>query len=127
MRRVKSRDTQPELLVRTIIRSMGLHYRLHSDNLPGCPDIVFASRKKAIFVHGCFWHRHSNCKRAAVPHTRKSYWLRKFERNRTRDEINSRKLRRRGWKVLTVWECQLRNRDLLTKRIATFLNARDAL
>jgi DNA mismatch endonuclease (patch repair protein) len=100
-------DTSPELVVRRLLRSMGYHYRLHAPDLPGKPDIVFRSRRKVIFVHGCYWHRHNCRKGRSTPSTRTAFWRRKFESNRRRDRLNRAKLRRRGWSVLTIWECQL--------------------
>jgi DNA mismatch endonuclease (patch repair protein) len=107
MRAVKSRDTSPELAVRKILTAMGYRYRLHSEKLPGAPDIVFPSRKKVIFVHGCFWHGHS-CKRGArIPKTNVTYWRTKIARNIARDKRMASELRRLGWKAKIVWECEV--------------------
>ncbi len=107
MRAVKSRDTSPERAVRKLLTAMGYRYRLHSKKLPGAPDIVFPSRKKVIFVHGCFWHGHS-CKRGArTPKTNVTYWRAKIARNVARDARRTLELRRLGWKAKIVWECEV--------------------
>jgi DNA mismatch endonuclease (patch repair protein) len=107
MRAVKSRDTSPELAVRKLLTEMGYRYRLHSKKLPGVPDIVFPSRKTAIFVHGCFWHGHS-CKRGArTPKTNIAYWRAKIARNVARDRRRASELRRLGWRAKIVWECEV--------------------
>lgn len=123
MARVRSRDTAPELIVRRLVHGMGYRYRLHQRNLPGCPDLVFAARRKAIFVHGCFWHRHSRCALARLPKSRKKFWIEKLEANRLRDSRNLRALRREGWKVLTVWECQIERAEEVKEKIRRFLDA----
>lgn len=108
---VRGKDTKPELAVRRLVHGMGYRYRLHRASLPGKPDLVFASRRKVIFVHGCFWHRHPStaCKLARLPKSRLDFWLPKLEGDRLRDERNKRKLKRYGWKVLSIWECQIDN------------------
>lgn len=123
MGRVRSKDTGPELVVRRLVHGMGYRYRLHGKGLPGRPDLVFRSRGKVIFVHGCFWHRHEGCALARLPKSREDFWLPKLEANRQRDERNRRDLKRAGWKVLTVWECQLGRVELVRKRIRRFLDA----
>ena len=122
MQAVRSRDTTPEITVRRVIHALGYRYRLHVRSLPGCPDLVFPSRKKLIFVHGCFWHGHS-C-RAGVnrPRSNQDYWLSKLDRNKARDARNTNELRKLGWKTLTVWECQLKNVAALEKKIYRFLS-----
>jgi DNA mismatch endonuclease (patch repair protein) len=113
MRAVKSRDTSPERIVRKLLSACGYRYRLHSKVLSASPDIVFPGRKKAIFVHGCFWHGH-HCKRGArVPKTNADYWQRKIARNQLRDARQISRLRRAGWKVKIVWECQLHRPNLM--------------
>jgi DNA mismatch endonuclease (patch repair protein) len=102
---------------------MGFRYRLHGKGLPGRPDLVFAGRRKVIFVHGCFWHRHAACALARLPKSRRDFWVPKLEANRERDERNRRALARDGWKVLTVWECQLKETGRLQKKIRRFLDA----
>jgi DNA mismatch endonuclease (patch repair protein) len=121
---VRGKDTKPELVVRGLVHGMGYRYRLHSASLPGKPDLVFASRKKVIFVHGCFWHRHpsSSCKLARMPKSRLEFWLPKLEGNRLRDERNKRELWKQGWKVLSIWECQIANLASLSNRIRSFLS-----
>lgn len=123
MARVRSRDTRPEMLVRRLVFSFGYRYRLHAKDLPGRPDLVFRRRRKVIFIHGCFWHRHSNCALARLPKSRQEFWLPKLEGNRKRDEKNVRQLRREGWGVMTTWECQLKNPERLADRIRRFLDA----
>lgn len=123
MRLVRGRDTKPELLVRRLTHALGYRYRLHRRDLPGTPDMVFPSRQKAIFVHGCFWHQHPDpaCRLARMPKTRLSYWGPKMERNMRRDEENLGCLTAIGWDALVIWECQTRDRDQLTIRIVEFL------
>lgn len=119
---IKSSNTQPEILVRRIAHALGYRYRLHVKQLPGSPDLVFPSRGKVIFVHGCFWHAHgSRCKVANLPKSRRDYWIEKFSRNKARDRRNLSKLRRDGWKVLVIWECQTRDRQSLQSALRTFL------
>jgi DNA mismatch endonuclease, patch repair protein len=120
---VRSKDTRPELLVRKLVFALGYRYRLHKRSLPGCPDLVFAPRGKVIFVHGCFWHRHSRCTLARLPKSRIDFWVPKLEGNKRRDEKNRRALTRQGWKVLTIWECQLSKTDHLSAVIRRFLDA----
>ena len=123
MSRIRDKNTRPEMFVRSLTHHMGYRYRLHQKNLPGKPDLVFKRHKKVIFVHGCFWHMH-NCRYGKVtPKTNRKFWQTKREGNVTRDKANIRKLRRLGWKVLTVWECQTRNEDKLTKKLEKFLSS----
>jgi DNA mismatch endonuclease (patch repair protein) len=118
---VRGKDTKPELLVRRLVHGMGYRYRLHVRDLPGNPDIVFPSRGKVIFVHGCFWHRHGTCKSTRWPKSRLDFWRPKLERNRLRDELNKGRLCRLGWGVLVVWECQLSKLPASTARLRAFL------
>lgn len=121
MSRIKRRDTKPEMAVRKLVHALGYCYRLHVRSLPGSPDLVFSSRRKVIFVHGCFWHRH-NCRYGRVmPATRRKFWKSKLEGNRERDGKNRRLLRKEGWEVLVVWECQTRKTEWLLDRICAFL------
>ena len=121
MSRIQGKDTQPEMIVRKMVHALGYRYRLHVRSLPGCPDLVFPSRQKVIFVHGCFWHRH-NCKYGKVrPATRKAFWQKKLEGNKERDKKNRRKLRKQGWEILTIWECQTRKPENLIERIVKYL------
>lgn len=117
---VRSKDTKPELLVRRLVHRLGYRYRLHRKDLPGRPDMVFPSRKKIIFVHGCFWHGHE-CKVGHIPRSRLDYWVQKITRNNERDRSTLRRLRRRRWKCLVLWECQLRELEKITARIIRFL------
>lgn len=123
MRLVPAKDTKPELLVRKLIHAMGYRYRLHARNLPGTPDMVFAGRKKVIFMHGCMWHGHENCRLNRPPGNRQEYWLPKLERNKRRDEENRRKLEELGWSVFIVWECETRRKNIaaLLGRVRDFL------
>ncbi|WP_458762519.1 very short patch repair endonuclease [Cupriavidus basilensis] len=123
MGRVRSRDTKPELLVRRLIHAMGYRYRLHAKDLPGKPDLVFRSRRKVVFVHGCFWHRHSGCALARLPKSREEFWLPKLEANRQRDIKNERALQDSKWSALVIWECELANVVELKNRIKEFLDA----
>ena len=113
MRRVKSKDTSPELKVRRLLTRMGVGYRLHRKDLPGKPDVVMAGRKLAIFVHGCFWHGHDCARGARVPKANRDYWESKVGRNRARDVEHRTALEARGWRVLTLWECELKDEDAL--------------
>ena len=103
MAKVGGRDTRPEMDVRRQLFSNGYRYRLHARDLPGRPDIIFRKRRKAIFVHGCFWHRHNGCPRATVPKTRQTFWLEKFERNKARDARSEEALLAMGWNILVIW------------------------
>jgi DNA mismatch endonuclease (patch repair protein) len=121
MRAVKSRDTAPEMTVRRLIFSMGYRYRLHRKDLPGKPDLVFSTRRKVIFVHGCFWHGHDCQRGARVPKNNREYWERKIARNRERDSQHYADLERGGWTVLGLWECQIRETGVCAERIQEFL------
>jgi DNA mismatch endonuclease (patch repair protein) len=123
MRQVKAKNTKPEITVRKIIFSLGFRYRLHVDTLPGKPDIVFPGRKKIIFVHGCFWHGHIGCRYARLPKERVEFWSEKIGRNRERDSRNIDELEKMGWKTLVVWQCDLKQPELLTARLKEFLEA----
>jgi DNA mismatch endonuclease (patch repair protein) len=123
MRSVHSCDTGPEMSVRRILWALGYRYRLHSADLPGRPDIVFRSRRRVIFVHGCFWHQH-DCGAGARPSSNASYWNRKLDGNMNRDERNMSALTQTGWKVLVLWECQIQNRAKLKYRLLRFLGAK---
>ena len=121
MRAVRSRDTRPELIVRKTLRALRIGYRLHGADLPGKPDLVFKGRKKVIFVHGCYWHGHA-CKRGArVPKTNRDYWIGKISRNRARDQDTLRQLEAKGWRHLTIWECELKEQSALEDRLKRFL------
>lgn len=122
MGRIRSKNTAPELMVRRMLREAGFcGYRLHRKELPGKPDIAFIGKRKAIWVHGCFWHRH-DCKTGRrEPKSNRDYWIPKFERNRQRDAANQAEMTRLGWVVLTVWECELKERQALKEKLARFL------
>ena len=122
MARVRSKDTGPELAVRRLLHRLGYRYRLHRTDLPGKPDICFPSRRKAIFVHGCFWHRHEGCARTRTPKTRTSFWERKFETNVVRDRLNIADLREIGWETMVVWECETKELEALVPRLVEFLD-----
>ncbi|WP_426175962.1 very short patch repair endonuclease [Massilia sp. TWR1-2-2] len=121
MRLVKNKDTRPELVVRQLTYALGFRYRLHVKTVPGRPDLVFSGRRKVIFVHGCFWHRHPGCSLARLPKSRLEFWLPKLERNRERDCETLKGLAEQGWKVLVIWECELGHREVLRTRIKKFL------
>lgn len=121
MRNIRSKNTEPELFVRSMTHRMGYRFRLHAKYLPGKPDLVFPSRKKVIFVHGCFWHHHEGCSDAAFPKSNKQFWIPKLLLNRERDQNTLRALKQLGWKVLVVWECQISNTAALSRRIKRFL------
>jgi DNA mismatch endonuclease (patch repair protein) len=119
---VRAKNTKPELLVRRLVHGLGYRYRLHRRALPGTPDLVFPGRDKVIFVHGCFWHRHRGCALARMPKSRLEFWVPKLEGNAERDARDVRALRRLGWGVMTIWECQLRDMTRLENRIRRFLD-----
>lgn len=108
MSRIRARDTRPELVVRRAMHARGFRFRLHRKDLPGSPDLVFPRHRVAVFVHGCFWHRHEGCRQAAVPKTRTEFWQAKFAVNVARDRRNEQALLLAGWRVAVVWECALR-------------------
>ncbi len=107
MSKVRSTNTQPELLVRKFLFSEGLRFRLHQKNLPGKPDIVLKKYRAIVLVNGCFWHGHANCKRGKSPKSKQDFWIPKIEQNRKRDRLNVLKLKKQGWRVFIIWECQL--------------------
>lgn len=123
MAKVKSKGMKPELRVRKLLHGLGYRYRLHRSDLPGRPDLVFPARRKVIFVNGCFWHRHDGCPQVRIPATNRDYWLAKLERNSNRDRRSIAALQERGWSVMTVWECQLRDIPAATERLVLFLDS----
>ncbi|WP_407865433.1 very short patch repair endonuclease [Phyllobacterium phragmitis] len=123
MAKVKSTGSKPEMIVQHMVHKLGFRPRLHVRALPGSPDIVFARLKKVIFVHGCFWHRHSNCARTTTPKARAEYWQKKFDDNVTRDERSQETLRALGWEVLVIWECETKDQNGLEDRLRSFLSA----
>lgn len=128
MSRVRGKDTKPEMLVRRLIHRLGYRYRLHDKTLPGSPDLVFRSRRKVLFVHGCFWHRHQEptCKLARLPKSRQEFWGPKLEGNKARDERVRKALDRLGWKYLVVWECECGQAEHLENRMRAFLDKGDS-
>lgn len=128
MSRVRAKDTKPEMTVRRLVHGMGYRYRLHDRRLPGSPDLVFPSRRKVIFVHGCFWHRHPDpsCKLARMPKSRQDFWGPKLEGNRERDERNRVALDREGWRQMVVWECECRHEEQLRNKLQDFLEGDNA-
>ena len=127
MRRIRGKDTRPEFVVRRLVHGMGYRYRLHRRGLPGTPDLVFAPRRKVIFVHGCFWHWHPDpgCRIAGLPKSRLEYWAPKLEANRARDAATQGMLREARWRVLVIWECKTAKRDwpALREALRSFLEA----
>ncbi len=117
MSRIRGRDTKPEILVRSILHRMGYRFRLHRSDLPGRPDIVLPRHRTAVFVHGCFWHRHSGCRYAYEPKSRKRFWQKKFLQNIGRDRSVQRELELLGWHVVIVWECETRSAEQLSRRL----------
>ena len=115
---IKGRDTAPERAVRRVAHRMGLRFRLHRKDLPGRPDLVFPRHRLAVFVHGCFWHRHEGCRYAYTPKSRVAFWTRKFAGNVARDRRNEDALRDLGWRVLIVWECEARDAEAVGMRLA---------
>jgi DNA mismatch endonuclease (patch repair protein) len=118
MSRISGKNTKPEIVVRSLVHSLGLRFRLHCSALPGRPDLVFRRHNTVLFVHGCFWHRHEGCRFAYTPNTRKEFWARKFHGNVARDATVQKLLRAAGWRVITVWECETRRPDRLAGRLS---------
>lgn len=125
MGRVRGKDTSPERVVRRLAHAMGCWFRLHRRDLPGCPDLVFPSKRKVVLVHGCYWHRHTCRRGRSTPRTNSAFWLAKFADNVKRDRLNKRALRRLGWEILVVWECETRSsaRADLANKLRRFLEA----
>ena len=123
--RIRGRDTGPEVVVRRIAHRLGFRFRLHRKDLPGRPDLAFPRYRSVVFVHGCFWHRHEGCRSACEPKTRISFWSEKFNRNVARDRDNEEALRALGWRVLVIWECEIRNRAALEECLLDYLRWSD--
>jgi DNA mismatch endonuclease (patch repair protein) len=121
MRQVRSKDTTPEIVVRSFAHRLGYRFRLHRTDLPGSPDLVFPRLKRVVFVNGCFWHGHNCARGARIPKTNRDYWVTKIRRNCERDKASYRKLRKAGWKVLVIWECTVTKGDSWQRRLAQFL------
>ena len=119
MAAIKSKNTKPEIAVRKMLHALGYRFRLHRKDLPGSPDIVLPKYKTVIFVHGCFWHRHENCKFASTPKTRKEFWENKFNENMKRDKNNFKELKKLNWNLLVIWECETKNINLLIKKVSS--------
>ena len=122
MARVRSKDTGPERRVRSMLTALGFRYRLHYSKLPGRPDLAFPGRRKVIWVHGCFWHRHPGCALARLPKSRLDFWKPKLEGNRSRDLRNEAEVRAAGWDTLVVWECELSDESAVVTRLRSFLD-----
>lgn len=119
MSRIRGRDTVPEKRVRSVLHRLGFRFSLKRSALPGCPDIILPGRKVVVFVHGCFWHRHAGCSNSTLPKSRQEFWLAKLNGNVERDRRNTIALEKSGWKVLTIWECEIQNEKQLAKRLLT--------
>jgi DNA mismatch endonuclease (patch repair protein) len=124
MSRIKSKNTKPELHVRSLLHRMGYRFRIHKKGLPGKPDIILPKYRSIIFVHSCFFHRHSDCKRATIPKSNTDYWISKFIKNVERDRKVQNELLELGWKVLVVWECETKDDKLLSYKLRSFLNSK---
>ena len=123
MRAIRSKDTLPEIAVRSLIHRLGYRFRLHRQDLPGKPDLVFPARRKVIFVHGCFWHSHA-CKPGLVPKSKRDFWLPKLRQNKARDGRNLKALTQLGWNALVIWQCELKDSSAIRKRVVQFLGRR---
>jgi DNA mismatch endonuclease (patch repair protein) len=121
MRAIRSQGMKPEMAVRSLIHKLGYRFRLHGKGFPGKPDLVFASRRKVVFVHGCFWHAHG-CSTAHIPKSNQHYWIPKLERNAARDAKNIERLSQLGWQALIIWECETKDEAALAKRLKAFLD-----
>lgn len=121
MRRIRSKDTAPEMAVRHLAHGLGYRYRLHRKDIPGKPDLVFPGRRKVIFIHGCFWHQHPGCREGRPPKSNAAYWLPKLERNIERDKAALAQLAAAGWDVLVIWECETKNHEAMRQALLDFL------
>lgn len=121
MRKIRSKDTKPEMRIRKLLFGLGYRFRLHRKDLPGKPDIVFTGRKRVIFVHGCFWHQHQDCREGRLPGSGQEYWIPKLKNNISRDQKHTVELQKLGWKVLVIWECQVTNIDRTEGMMLKFL------
>ena len=126
MRRIRKKDTKPELIVRRAAHALGFRFRLHRRDLPGSPDLSFPRHRKVIFVHGCFWHQHEGCRLARLPKSKLDYWLPKFARNIERDELARIALEAAGWRCLTIWECETLDSEMLQIVLRKFLLGRNS-
>jgi DNA mismatch endonuclease (patch repair protein) len=123
MARIRSKDTHPELVLRSLIHGLGYRFRLHRKDLPGKPDIVFPGRRKIIFAHGCFWHQHPGCPEGRVPGSRLEYWAPKLTKNQSRDAANQSHLKDEGWDLLVIWECELKDISAVKRKVRDFLGS----
>lgn len=123
MSRVRNRNTTPEVKVRSLLHQMGYRFRLHRKDLPGTPDIIFAKHRKVIFVHGCLWHGHSNCRRGKRPTTNVEFWNEKIDKNQSRDVSAQRALVEAGWSFLVIWQCEIGDTDELRAVLTRFLTS----
>jgi DNA mismatch endonuclease, patch repair protein len=121
MGRVRGKHTKPEITVRRVVRGLGYKFKTNLRSLPATPDIAFPDSRKVILVHGCFWHRHARCVKASTPKTHVRFWKQKFESNKRRDRLKLRQLRSKGWRALTLWECEVKFPDKLRERIRNYL------
>jgi len=122
MSKVKHKNTQPEKIIRSLIHQMGYRFRLHQPDLPGKPDIVLPKYRKIILVNGCFWHGHENCPRAKLPKNNNNFWLKKIESNKNRDRDNINALKKLGWEVMVIWQCEIKNQIEIQQRLKIFIN-----
>lgn len=122
MSRIRSKNTGPEIIVRKILTDLGIKYRLHKTTLPGKPDIVISKQKTVVFINGCFWHQHKNCKKSSIPKTNIKYWKPKLKRNVDKQKKDFKLLRQLGWKKIVVWECQVKNNRFLNKKFEKALH-----
>lgn len=122
MSRVRNKNSNPEMKLRRLVHGMGYRYRLHVGKLPGKPDLVFPAKHAVIFMHGCFWHRHPNCKLARLPKSKLDFWVNKLEGNRRRDLIHQQQLQAMGWRVLVIWECEMANIEQVSLMVRIFLD-----
>jgi len=125
MQAVRSKDTEPERIVRRLAYQLGYRYRLHRKDLPGKPDLAFIGRRKVVFVHGCFWHGHDCARGARTPKKNRVYWVEKIARNKARDQAHLTTLAARGWRSLVIWECELKQLDRVCEQLAAFLEGRN--
>ncbi|MDP3479819.1 MAG: very short patch repair endonuclease [Desulfoprunum sp.] len=125
MSRVSGKNTKPELVVRSLLHNMGYRFRLHRKDLPGKPDITLPKYHKVIFVHGCFWHSHADCLRSKRPTTNKKFWQVKLDKNIERDKVTVSSIRELGWRVLTVWACEVKDTDKLKNKLLSFLESKE--
>lgn len=121
MSRISGKNTKPEIIVRSLLHNLGYRFRLHRKDLPGKPDITLPKHKKTIFVHGCFWHGHTGCSRSKRPSTNKEFWCEKLDKNIERDKATVKALEQSGWSVLTVWTCEVKDKDKLKAKLLSFL------